>query len=137
MARRIKRSKKMRGTRKRKLIVKKKFVMAIKRLSKLSPNIQRAAIAQANSKFIKDVSSVMKKLRKRPDLVTMTHRKRLQKHRVRLQKLIHPKTSIQKKREILTHRGGIFPLLIPLIAAGIGAAGSVASGAVTAAIMKS
>lgn len=137
MARRIKRSKKMRGRRQRKLVVKKKFAIAIKRLSKLSPNVQRAAVAQANSKFIKDVSSVMKKIRKRPDLASAAQKKRLQKHRYRLQKLVNPKTSIAKKREILMHRGGILPFLIPLIVAGIGAAGSVASGAVTAAIMKS
>lgn len=120
--RRVKKRKKPRKA--QRLIVKKKFKKAIIHLSKLSSNAQRAAVLQMNSNFIKDLSSVLKKLRKRADLVTAAQRNRIFKNRNKLRKLVNSKTSIKKKREILMHRGGILPVLLGYLLGGIGIAGA-------------
>ena len=117
--------------------VSRKFFNAVRHLRRMSASAQRVSIAQASNAFINDIIKVLKYLKKRPHLVSTSHKKKLKKIKPRLRKLVHGKTSMVKKRNILMQRGGIIPFLIPIIAAAIGAAGSVASGAVTAAIMKS
>ena len=119
-----------------KIPVKRKFLNAIGHLRRMSAPAQRVSIAKASNAFINDLTKVLKHLKKRPHLVTTLHKRKLKVIKSRLRKLIHPKTSMVKKRNILMQRGGIIPVLIPIIAAAIGAAGSVASGAVTAAIMR-
>lgn len=119
--RRVRKGKKPRKA--KKLIVKKKFRKAIIHLSKLSSNAQRAAVAQIHSNFIKDLSSVLKKLRKRADLVTPSQRKHIFKNKNKLRKLVNPKTSIKKKREILIQRGGILPALLVYLVASAASGG--------------
>ena len=128
---------KKRQTTCRKIPVKKKFADAIKRLKRMKTSNQRAAALGASNEFIRDVSAFMSKLRKQPDLVKGSHRNVLKRHSLKLRKLIHAKTPLEKKRMILSQTGGILPALIPIIVAIIGAGGGIASAATSAAIIKS
>ena len=131
--RRSKKSKKAHGKR---LQYKNKFKKAVFRLHRMTPLTQRSKVVGASDEFIRDVSGFMSKIRKRPELVKASHRKTLQKHKKVLKKLIHAKTPIATKRLILSQKGGIIPALIPIIAAIVGAAGSIGASAAHAAILK-
>ena len=114
----------------------------MQKLNRMSPAKRRLATIGASNVFIRDVSNAVKKIRTRPHLVKgAKHRQVLKKHRNKLRRLVNPRVSINKKRRILTQVGGIVPLLIPVIVAAIGAAGTTAAGiggaAVHAAISKS
>ena len=126
-----------RGKKKRSLNVKKKFANAMFRMRKMKRGRQRTLVQGASNEFIRDVSSFLTRVRRRPDLVKGSHRKVLRRHKKKLQRLIHAKTPIKKKRQILIQKGGIIPALIPIICAVIGAGGAVGAGAASAAIMKS
>ena len=82
----------------RKIVVKRRFFNAMKRLKQMKAPKQRAAVLGASNDFIRDVSTFMSRLRKQPDLVKGSHRKVLQKHRLKLRKLIHAKTPLENKR---------------------------------------
>lgn len=127
--------KQMRKNRK-KLVVKKRFVNAITNLRRMKAPKQRAAIVGASNDFIRDVSGLLKRIRKRPDLVKPSHQKVLKRHKKKLQRLVQAKTPIRIKRQILSQKGGIIPALIPVIVALIGAGGSIAGAATSAAILK-
>lgn len=131
---------------------KQKFTNAIRHLKKMSPKRQREIVWKSSNKFIKDFSDVLSKLRNHPEMVSAKHRKQLSQHQDKLRKLVNKKTPIAQKRAILaqdgTHakrsmslkssgqKGGVFPLLIPVITALIGAGGAIAAGATTAAVAK-
>lgn len=119
-----------------KLTVKPKFADALRRLKRMKKGKQRTAVLGASNEFIRDVSSFMQKLKRRPDLVSKTHRKTLAKHRTKLRRLVHAKTPIDNKRLILSQTGGILPFLIPIICASITAAGGIGAAATSAAIIK-
>ena len=122
-----------------KINVKRKFFNAIHSLRRMKAKNQRLRTRIASSEFIKDVANILRRIRTRPELVkSARHRKVLTKHKAILQKLVSKKSSSEQQRKLLLQkRGGIFPFLIPIIAAAIGAAGSVGATAVGAAIMKS
>lgn len=120
-----------------KLLVKRKFYNALQALKRMKPKEQRLRASVASPEFIKDISNVMKRLRTRSDLVSSKHKKILKRHKKPLQRLVKKSSSIKSKRNVLLLRGGILPILIPIIAAAIGAAGTVGASAVGAAIMKS
>lgn len=142
MTKQAKRSKKLR--------VKKKFVLAIKKLKQMKPKEQRLRVAMSSKEFITDLTSFLRNIRKRHDLIPKRHHKILRQHKKRLQTLINSQTSIKKKRAILStqhkkksgskqyggQRGGILPILIPIITAAIAAGGSIAATATGAAIMR-
>ena len=118
------------------IAVKGKFAAAIKRLKRMKAANQRTAVIGASDEFIRDVSNFMTKIRKQPQSVKTSHQKILKKHSKLLRKLIHAKTPVERKRLILSQRGGIFPALIPVICALIGAGGGIAGAATSAAIIK-
>jgi hypothetical protein len=144
----------------RKSLQNKQFVKAMFSLHKMSKQKQREAAMQASPQFIRDLCKVLSNLRNHPELLNAKQRKRIQPHVNKLRKLIHSKTSIAKKRLILsqtanrTHakapfsskrtllarpiqKGGILPILIPIICASIAGGTTIAASAVGAAIMKS
>ena len=84
-----------------KILVKRKFVNAMKKLKGMKASKQRTAVLGASTEFIRDVSGLMSKLRKQPQLVNTSQRKVLKTHRSKLRKLIHAKTPINNKRLIL------------------------------------
>lgn len=119
-----------------------KFAGAMRRLKGMTKAKQKAAIHGASNEFIRDMTSYLKKLKKRPDLIkNATHRKLVRKHRKKLQKFIHANTTIHQKRNILTQKGGqvggFITALVAIICAAIGAAGSIGAAATSAAISKS
>lgn len=130
---RKRRSKKRYG---KKMQIKRQFKNAISRLHRMRPVKQRAAVVGASDKFIRDVSSFLSRIRKKGHLVKPSHRRILKKHKKKLRKLVHAKTPMHMKRLILSQKGGIIPALIPIIVALIGAGGSVAAGATSAAILR-
>ena len=77
------------------------------------------------------------KIRNKADLFTKKQIGQLRRYKRKLRILANKRSSVQKKRQILNQKGGIAPLLIPIIAAAIGSAGSVAGAAVHAAVSKS
>ena len=98
---------------------------------------KRDAALGASNEFIRDLTSFLSRIRKRPDLVTHNkHRKALKRNKSKLRKLIHAKTSMNAKRRILSQTGGILPALIPIVAAIIGSVGGVAASATHAAISR-
>jgi hypothetical protein len=122
---------------KSKMSVKNKFKNAMFKLRRMGKRKQQNVIAGASKEFIKDISDYLSKIRRKPHLVkNWKHRKQLKRHRVKLQRLVNPQVSLDKKRKILLMRGGIFPFVIPIICASIGAAGTVGAAAVGAAIAK-
>ena len=128
------RKKSVANRRKGNLQVKTKFKRAVMSLRRMKANNQRQAVAGASNAFIKDVSSVMNRIRNNPHTVSAKHKKVIKRHRKLLRKLVNKNTSIAAKRKILLQKGGIVPFLIPIICASIGAAGSVAGAAVASAV---
>ena len=133
MAKHKRHSRKRKG---KKISVKKKFAQAVSHLRGMKAKKQRSAVVGSSNEFIRDVSGFVNKLRTRPDLVSSKHRRVLKKHRRKLQKLAHAKTPINRKRLILVQKGGIFPALIPIFVALIGAGGGIGAAATSAAILK-
>ena len=134
--RRPKRKKYIKIRKGRKVKVKQRFRNAIKQLHRMNPVKQRVKVVGASNAFIRDVSNFLKKIKRKAHLVQPSHRRVLKKHRKKLKKLVNPKTSIDMKRMILSQKGGIVPALIPIFVALIGAGGTVAASAASAAIMK-
>lgn len=128
---------------KHRIPTKPKFVNAMMRLKGMSKAQQKAVLHGASNEFIRDMSSYLQKLKKRPELIKHpAHRKLLKRHRAKLRKLVHAKTSLRQKRAILTQRGGqiggaIAAAIIAIVCASIGAAGTVGAAATSAAILKS
>ena len=120
----------------KKVKVKKQFKNAMTRLRRMTPLKQRTAVVGASNQFIRDVSGFLSKIRKKGHLLKPSHRNILKRHKKKLRKLVNAKTPIHMKRLILSQKGGIAPLLIPIIVAAIGAGGGVAASATHAAIMK-
>ena len=116
--------------------VKGKFKNAISRLRRMKPVNQRNAALASSNEFIRDISSLLSRVRGRPDLLKANHRNVLKRHRLKLKKLVHAKTPITAKRLILSQTGGILPLLVPIITALIGAGGAIGGAATHAAISK-
>lgn len=122
---------------KSKFTVKKKFKNAMFNMRRMSKKKQQNVIAGASREFIKDISVYLSKIRRKPYLVKNSkHRRQLKKHRGKLQHLVSPQVSLDRKRKILLMRGGIAPFLIPIICASIGAAGTVGAAATGAAIAR-
>ena len=116
--------------------VKGKFKDAISRLKRMNPINQRNAALASSDEFIRDISGLFSKVRGRPDLLKAQHRNVLKRHRLKLKKLVHAKTPVSTKRLILAQKGGILPLLVPIITALIGAGGAIGGAATHAAISK-
>ena len=82
------------------------------------------------------MSTAARKVRYAKVKLAPTVRKKLTQHRKALQKFVNPRTSLRKKKQVLTQHGGILPALIPIIVAAIGATGTVGAAATHAAISK-
>ena len=92
-----------------------KFNRVMKRLKQMNSNQQRQALTMANDAFIRQLSNQVKKLRHIN--LNAPLRKKVQRQKKKLQKLVLPKTSIRTKRKMLTQRGGFLPLLISALPA--------------------
>ena len=122
----------------RKSLQNKQFVKAIFSLHKMSKQKQAEAIMQASPQFIRDICHVLSILRNHPNLMNAKLRKRIEPHVKSFRKLINKKTSIAKKRLILsqkiggasfsrkharpTQKGGVSAVAIPVIAVAMGGA---------------
>ena len=113
-----------------------KLISTLKRLSKLPSSQLQRQIQFANHKFVNDLCAATRKLRYAKIKLTPTLRKKLTRHRQHLRSLANRRTSVQTKKKLLTQRGGVLPFLIPLIVAGISAAGSVGAAAVHGAVSR-
>lgn len=90
-----------------------KFQTALIRLRKLPRGKQQQAISTANNKFINQFCSNVKRLKYAK--LNARQQKLVRKQRNNLQALVKKRTSIQRKRRILSQRGGFLPFLLPLI----------------------
>ena len=98
-----------------------KFSKAIQSLRRMKPNQRSKAIRHSNDKFIRDIVSHVKKLRTKK--LTGKALKAVQQHSAKLRMISSPKVSLQKKRTVLSQKGGIAPifaLLAPIAGALIG-----------------
>ena len=125
-------------TSKRKIKVKNKFKKAIVHLSKMKSHKRKGIINRASNEFIRDFSSVLRQLRKKPHLVSPAKQRLLRPHKHKLRLLAHVKTPVHRKRHILNQKGGfvISSILVPLIAAAITSAGGIGASAVHAAVSR-
>ena len=80
------------------------FIQTLHRLKKLKKNDRCRAISMANDHFIRQLCQHVKKL-KRVKLSSRA-KKNLWKHRKSLRSLINKRTSMSKRRHILSQRGG-------------------------------
>ena len=106
----------------------KKFRQALQQLKRLKPTHRCQALKMANNAFIRKMCAHIKKLRFRK--VTSKKAKALRRHGKALRLLSNNSTPISTKRRILTQRGGIFPLLAPILMAAAGPALGGLAGAV-------
>ena len=91
-----------------------KFSKAISSLRKMRPNERHDAIRHANDRFIRDLCSKLGKLKRKK--LTEEERKFVKKHKSKLKVLCNRRNSIAKKRRMLSQKGGLLPLLAPMIA---------------------
>ena len=103
----------------------KKFAITLNRLKKLSPTNRRKAMEIANSRFIRHLSSQVKKMRTAK--LSPKLKGRMRRYAKELRKVANPKTSIKNKRKVLTQRGGFIPLLL----AALPALGSIIGGVIS------
>ncbi|MEL7306375.1 MAG: hypothetical protein AAGK05_00125 [Pseudomonadota bacterium] len=118
-------AKQRRSTKQRRTSSNKKahFKCILLKLRKLKSPQRLQALRLANSSFIREFCSHVKKLRYAKLSPGIT--KKLKRHNRILRKLIHKKSSVSVKRKILSQRGGGF--FLPLLAAIIPSiAGSIA-----------
>ena len=97
------------------------------KLRRMSKQQQRKVVAGESEEFIKDMSKYISELRHNLHLVKKSkHRRALKRHGKKLHRLINSKPGVKTKSNILLMKGGIAPILIPIIFASIGKAGTVA-----------
>lgn len=80
------------------------FIVALKRLKKLNASERNQAMSMANATFIRQFCEQLKKLRRAK--LTPKKRKIFQKNKKLLQQLVNKRTSISKRRRLLTQSGG-------------------------------
>ena len=125
-SRRVRRRRTKKRQRKRRTQRGGKFNVILKRLRKLNPFQRRSAIQVANDKFIRHFVSQVKKL-KRATGLQPSLRTKLKRHTKALRKLTNRRTSMKRKRKMLSQRGGFLPLLL----AALPAIGSIAGGIIS------
>ena len=104
------------------------MAIALQKLSRMKPHVQREAMKHANNAFIHSMCSHIRKLRTTP--VSPKLRKRIQKHKKYLQKFLRKKTSMAVKRKMLSQRGGGIAALVPIIISALPAIGSMIGNAI-------
>ena len=92
-----------------------KFHVALQKLKRMNGQQQRQALLMSNDAFIRQMCTQVRKLRHAH--MPSSVKKRMQKQRKKLQKLVMAKTSTRAKRKMLTQRGGFLPLLIAALPA--------------------
>ena len=95
-----------------------KFQTALMRLRKLKPHHQCEAMKMANNGFIRQMCTHIKKLRHKK--LSKKQTKGLKRHAAKLRTLANSNVSINKKRRILSQRGGFLSMLAPLLVNAIG-----------------
>ena len=80
------------------------FIQSLLRLKKLKSQDRSQAISMANDRFIRQLCHHVKKLKSAK--LSPKAKKSLQKHRKSLRSLISNRTSMSKRRKILSQRGG-------------------------------
>ena len=91
------------------------FRKAIHSLNSMSCPNQCRALHAASNKFIRDVSTTLRQVRRLPPdqiRISPSMRKRIYQHRRGLHTLADGKTSIKRKRKLLTQKGGFFGKII-------------------------
>ena len=120
----------------RRVVNKHGIVKSLAKLKAMKESSRKKALLSANRPFIQDLSSAVRRLRHSNMPVSAAQKKAISKHTAFLRKMADPRISYRSKRKTLVQKGGIAPALIPLIAAAIGAAGTVGASAAHAAISK-
>lgn len=104
-----------------------RFSNAIQSLRRMKASQRCQAIRLANDKFIRDVVCHVKKLRNKK--VSPKNKKLLKRHAKRLRFIVNPKISLQRKRKVLSQKGGfIGPLLGALLPVVTSVAGALIGG---------
>lgn len=80
------------------------FSRALIRLKKLRAPQQRQAMSMANNAFIRQFVNHVKKLKHKK--LPLRTAKTFRKHRKQIRRLVNPRTSMLKRRALLTQRGG-------------------------------
>ena len=93
---------------------KKRFSNAISSLRKMKSNDRYQAIRYANDDFIRDLCSKIGQLKHKK--LTPQQQRIVKKYRGKLKLLCNRSSSIKKKRQTLSQKGGILPFLFPLLA---------------------
>ena len=100
-----------------------KFAQTLDKLRRLPRAKQYQAVRVANNKFLQKIADTLNKIRRAK--VSAKMRQRLRQKAPELRAMVSKRTPLSKKRQILTQRGGILPLLMGLIPAIGSIAGSI------------
>ena len=113
-----------------------KLLFALKKLSKLHVSEQQRQLRFANQKFINDLCAATRKVRYAKVKLSPSLGKKLKRQQQHLRSLASRRTSVKKKRQLLTQRNGIVLAMIPIIVAALGATDSIAAAATHATISR-
>lgn len=102
----------------------KKHLPLLKLLKKANVEERIALLENTNNDFIKCLDECIDNFLRGNVRCSHVKREQLKKSAKVLRKIVHPKTSIKRKRELLVQRGGFLPaLLAPLIGVASGLIG--------------
>ena len=97
------------------------FTKVIRGLQKLKPQDRRKAMSTANTKFVNQFCSRVRRLRCAK--LSSQKAKQLRRHSKQIRKLINKKTSLKVKKKMLSQRGGflgaILGALVPSLLGGL------------------
>ena len=121
--RRTKRRVKSGRRRQRKQIVKSKLVHAMNKLKNMGASRRVEEVAAAPDRLIRDMSTALRKVRKRKVTLPKGLANQVRKHAKTLRTLSNPRLSIKKKRSLMTQKGGgilgtiarLIPIVGPLV----------------------
>lgn len=103
-----------------------KFNVALSKLKRMKQAQQVQAVRMSNNAFIRQLSNHVKHLRYAP--LSPALKKKLQRQKTKLRKLVNARTSTQVRRKMLTQRGGFLPLLLAALPAVGSLVGNIISG---------
>ena len=112
---------------------KEKFLKNLEKLKSLKSSHKCQAVAMANNAFIRKLCAEVRKLRYKN--VNANTKKKIDKNRAMLRKIINPRTTLERKRYLLSQKGGILPL-IPILLSALGPALGGVSGGVAHKVIR-
>ena len=96
------------------------FRKALEALNRMNGRYKCRALNSASNQFIRDLSKTVNQVRYiSPNQITPLMRKRIYKHRKAMRVLADRKSSVKRKKRLLTQKGGFYGKIIGALLGGI------------------